>query len=122
PRAGRRALLMLALAPALLYWQANAPVVDFLSATSDPAVHSSYFTPLLDELQVLGAGSAAHPARIEAVATRDPREPRWAAPHVMLARGWERQLDRYRNALFYRSSPPLTAQRYQPWLREQSIS
>jgi hypothetical protein len=122
PRASRRPLLMLVLAPALLYWQANAPVVDFLSANSDPAVRSSYFSPLLGELQSLGVASPAHPARIEIVATRDHWEARWAAPHVMLARGWERQLDRYRNGLFYDGSAPLTAQRYHAWLREQSIS
>jgi hypothetical protein len=122
PRASRRPLLMLVLAPAFLYWQANAPVADFLSANSDPAVHSAYFTPLLGELRSLGVGSPAHAARIEIVATRDHWEARWAAPHLMLARGWERQLDRYRNALFYDSSAPLTEQRYQAWLREQSIS
>jgi hypothetical protein len=122
PRARRRPLLMLALAPALLYWQANAPVADFLSAASDTAVHSSYYTPLLGELRVLGVGFATDPARIEIVATRDHWEARWAAPHVMLARGWERQLDRYRNALFYDDSAPLTAQRYHAWLLEQSIS
>jgi hypothetical protein len=122
PRASRRPLLMLALAPALLYWQANAPVADFLSAGSDPAVRSSYFTPLVGELRALGVNSATQPARIEIVATRDHWEARWAAPHVMLARGWERQLDRYRNALFYQSSPPLTAQRYHAWLLEQSVS
>jgi hypothetical protein len=120
-RASRRPLLLLALAPVLLYWQANAPVVDFLSAASDPGVRSSYYTPLVGELRALGVGSATRPARIEIVATRDHWEARWAAPHVMLARGWERQLDRYRNALFYDSSP-LTAQRYHEWLLGQSIS
>ena len=44
------------------------------------------------------------------------------APHVMLARGWERQLDRYRNGLFYDESAPLTAARYRAWLSEQAIS
>ncbi|HWX95725.1 MAG TPA: hypothetical protein VNZ01_02650 [Solirubrobacteraceae bacterium] len=122
PRASRRPLLLLALAPALLYWQANAPVADFLSAEADPAVESSYYTPLLGELRALGVGSATHPARIEIVATRDHWEARWAAPHVALARGWERQLDRYRNALFYDSPNTLTAQRYRAWLLEQSVS
>jgi hypothetical protein len=120
-RASRRPLLMLALAPALLYWQANAPVADFLSAEADPAGSSSYYTPLLGELQALGVGSTAHPARVEIVATRDHWEARWAAAHVMLARGWERQLDSFRNGLFYDGSP-LTAQGYHAWLHEQAIS
>jgi hypothetical protein len=112
---------MLVLAPALLYWQANAPVADFLSAQADPAVDSSYYVPLLGELGALGVGRHARPARIEIVATRDHWEARWAAPSVMLARGWERQLDRYRNSLFYDGST-LTPQRYHAWLLAQSVS
>jgi hypothetical protein len=122
PRRSRRPLLLLALAPAFLYWQANAPVADFLSATSDASVHASYYTPLLSELRALGVDSSTHPARIEVVATRDHWEARWAAANVMLARGWERQLDQYRNALFYEEARPLTAQRYHAWLLEQSIA
>ena len=44
------------------------------------------------------------------------------APHVAIARGWERQLDTYRNGLFYDESAPLTAARYRAWLSEQAIS
>jgi hypothetical protein len=109
------------LAPLLLYWQANAPVADFTAASSDPAVHASYFKPLLSELQTLGIGYGARPARIEIVATADHWEARWVAPHVMIARGWERQLDQGRNHLFYGSSP-LTAASYRHWLDEQAVS
>jgi hypothetical protein len=122
PRASRRPLLLLWLAPVLLYWQANAPVVDFLSATEDPSTRQPYYAPLLGELRALGAISSTHPSRIEVVATRDHWEARWMGPQVMIARGWERQLDRYRNALLYESSPPLSAQRYHAWLRAQSVS
>jgi hypothetical protein len=121
PRARRRGLVLLALAAPLTYWQANAPVVDFVSAISDPAVRASYYAPLLGELRALGVGYPARPARIEVVATRDHWEARWLAPHVTIARGWERQLDRYRNGLFYADSA-LTAERYHAWLLEQSIS
>jgi hypothetical protein len=119
---GRRPRLLLALAPLLLYWQANAPVSDFASARSDPAVHSSYFNPLLGELRSLGVGYSASPARIEVVPTPDHWEARFLAPHVMIARGWERQLDQYRNGLFYDESTPLTPARYRAWLSEQAIS
>ncbi|HWW89383.1 MAG TPA: hypothetical protein VNY35_01215 [Solirubrobacteraceae bacterium] len=122
PRRSRRPLLLLALAPAFLYWQANAPVADFLAGASDASVRASYYTPLLAELRALGIDSSTHPARIEVVATRDHWEARWAAGNVMLARGWERQLDRYRNGLFYEESPQLTAPRYHAWLLEQSIA
>jgi hypothetical protein len=122
PRRSRRPLLLLALAPAFLYWQANAPVADFLAGSSDASVRASYYTPLLAELRARGVDSSTHPARIEVVATSGHWEARWAAANVMLARGWERQLDRYRNALFYEESAPLTAQRYHAWLLEQSIA
>ena len=117
----RRGRLLLVLAPFFLYWQANAPVADFAASSSDPAVHSSYYTPLIDELGRLGVGYGARPARIEIVATVDHWEARWMAPHVMIARGWERQLDRFRNDLFYESAP-LTAVRYREWLQHTAVS
>jgi hypothetical protein len=113
---------LLALAPFLLYWQANAPVADFASAASDPAVHASYFSPLLKELRVLGIGYSGRPARIEVVPTRDHWEAQFLAAHVALARGWERQLDTYRDGLFYDESTPLTPARYRAWLSAQAIS
>jgi hypothetical protein len=122
PAIDRRALLLIVLAPALIYWQSNAPVADFSSAASDPAVNASYYTPLLAELRTLGVGYSAHAARIEVVPTVDHWEARFLAPHIMIARGWERQLDSFRNGLFYEASTPLTAARYRAWLSEQAIS
>ena len=122
----RRRLLLLVLAPFLCYWQVKAPITDFASAASDSAVHASYYMPLLDELRALGVGYGnppTRPARIEVVPTRNHWEARWVAPHVMLARGWERQLDQDRNALFYdESRTPLTPARYRAWLSEEAIS
>jgi hypothetical protein len=117
----RRRQALIVLAPFLLYWQANAPVADFSAAASDPAVAASYYTPLIGELRTLGVGYGARPARIEVVATADHWEARWLAPHVMLARGWERQLDTYRNGLFY-DGAPLSATRYRAWLSENAVS
>ena len=121
-RTQARRRLLIVLAPFLLYWQVNAPVTDFAAAASDPAVHASYYAPLLSELRALGVGYAAHPARIEVVPTRDHWEARFLAPHVAIARGWERQLDIHRNGLFYRASPRLTAASYRAWLSENAIS
>jgi hypothetical protein len=117
----RRTRVLLVLAPFLLYWQANAPVADFAAASSDPAVHASYYAPLLGELRTLGVGYGARPARIEVVATVDHWEARWVAPRVMMARGWERQLDRLRNGLFYTSST-LTPAAYRAWLVRSAVA
>ncbi len=102
--APRHPRLLLVLAPLFLYWQLTAPLTDFASAASDPAVNASYYTPLLGELRTLGVGYGSpptRPARIEVVPTVDHGEARWMAPHAMLARGWERQLDQKDGALFY---------------------
>jgi hypothetical protein len=118
--ARRRALIVLA--PFLFYWQANAPVADWISTLSNASTGASYYAPLLGELHALGVGYGARPARIEVVATADHWEARWVAPHVMIARGWERQLDTYRNAIFYEESKPLSAARYRAWLSQNAIS
>ena len=60
------------------------------------------------------------PFRIEIPFTDNHWESRWVAPHVPLARGWERQLDRQRNALFY-DDRPITAARYRRWLDDNAV-
>jgi hypothetical protein len=119
---GRRPRLLLALAPVLLYWQLNAPVAGFVAAVGDPAVNASYYAPLLREFRALRIGYGARPARVEVVPGVDHAEARWVAPKVMIARGWERQLDTLRNGVFYEESKPLTAARYRAWLSAQAIS
>jgi len=117
-----RPLLLLVLSPALLYWQTNASVSDFFSAISDPSVDASYYAPLLGELRSLGALSSTRPTRIEVVPTSNHWEARWVAPQVTIARGWERQLDRERNGLFYEGSQTLAPAGYRAWLLEEAIS
>jgi hypothetical protein len=117
-----RRRLLIVLAPFLFYWQANAPVADYTSTLSNPSVDASFYAPLLGELRALGVGYGARPARIEVVPTADHWEARYVAPHVMIARGWERQLDTNRNGLFYEGSKPLTAARYRAWLAQNAIS
>ena len=122
PLRARRTLALLVLVPVFTYWQVYDPVADFAATQSDPSVKAAYYTPLLGELSSLGVGYGARPARIEVVATANHWEARWVAPHVMIARGWERQLDTYRNGLFYEGSRPLTPDRYRAWLDRQAIS
>jgi hypothetical protein len=118
-----RYLPLAALALPLLYWQANAPVADFAAGVSDPGTSASYYRPLLGELRALGVGYGLRPARVEVLPLTDHWEARWTAPAVMLARGWERQLDTLRNSLFYADEGArLTAARYRAWLRRQAVS
>jgi hypothetical protein len=117
-----RGRVLVVLAPFLFYWQANAPVADYVSTLSNASVNASYYAPLIGELRALGVGYGARPARIEVVATADHWEARYVASHAMIARGWERQLDTYRNGIFYEESEPLTAARYRAWLARNAIS
>ncbi|HEX4807105.1 MAG TPA: hypothetical protein VFU94_14495 [Conexibacter sp.] len=120
----RRALLLALLAPFLLWWQWSPPVSDIAVTIDDPSIHAAYYAPLLAELGRAGAiGGTA--GRLEIPFTRVHWEARWVAPAVPLARGWERQLDVVRNAVFYadggRTAAPLTAARYGAWLRANAV-
>jgi len=116
-----RHIAALVLIAPLAYWQLNAPLTDYVSTVGNPGVKESYYAPLLTELRALGVGYGARPVRIEVVPTVDHWEARYVAPAAMIARGWERQLDRYRNPLFYEDGPP-TLHSYAAWLDEQAIS
>jgi hypothetical protein len=119
-RERRSRLVALALiAPLLLSWQWRAAISDVRSAAGDPATHARYYRPLLRALAAQQA-DAAPGARLEIPFTRQHWEARWVAPHVPLARGWERQVDRADNAVFY--SGTLTAARYRAWLRDNAVA
>jgi hypothetical protein len=122
PARGWRTWALLAFALALLYWQVKAPIADTISAAGDPAAKRSYYAPLLGELRRLDIGYGAHAARVEVVPTREHAEARWIAGAAIIARGWERQLDTERNALFYAGAAPLTPARYRAWLDEDAVS
>jgi hypothetical protein len=105
----------------LTYWQVQAPLNDLAAVDDNASVHASYYAPLLAELQRLYVGYGARPARVEIVPPRSHWEARFVAPHVMIARGWERQLDEKRNEIFY-GVGALTPASYRAWLLEQSVS
>jgi hypothetical protein len=113
-RRNRRVVYLLA--PALLYWQWVAPVDDWARARGDASVHERYYDGVLGFLGAQRGG----PFRVEIPFTDNHWESRWAAPHVPLARGWERQVDRERNALFY-DDHPLTPARYRRWLDDNAV-
>ncbi len=113
-RRNRRAVLLLALP--LLYWQWVAPADDWLRADDDASIHARYYDGLLGFLGTQRGG----PFRVEIPFTDNHWESRWVAPRFPLARGWERQVDRDRNALFY-DGRPLTAERYRRWLDDNAV-
>jgi len=115
----RRRLVLALLAPVLLYWQLEASMSDVAALARTPSVNASYYAPLIAELQRLARG---RPLRVEV----PPTEGHWESvylpehPPILLARGWERQLDTRFSPLFYR--PGLSAPAYRSWLSENAVS
>jgi hypothetical protein len=109
--------LLVALVPATLFWSAAPSIHAMISADDDPTQSTAYFTPLNAELERIERRDG--PIRVEIPFTRMHWEAARVADHVPIARGWLRQLDRRRNALFYEGT--LTPRRYTGWLRDNAI-
>ena len=103
-------------ASAAAVWLVFAPVTEVAKSLAAPDTQRAFFRPLLAEL----GKRVTTPARIEVV----PSSTRWESVYVgaryPLARGWETQLDRARNMLFYR--PRLSGAEYVRWLHANAVS
>jgi hypothetical protein len=117
----RHRLALLILAPVLLYWQLETPINDVSELVGDPSVNASYYAPLLGELRQRDR-DPTRPLRVEVPQTGAHWESVYLPEHgsILLARGWERQLDTRYAALFY--APTLTPAAYHGWLYENAIS
>jgi hypothetical protein len=108
-----------ALIPALTgiaIWVVWGPVVQTLEVSGDPSTRASFYVPVERFL----ASHSKGPLRIEVPFTRAHWEAAFLAPHVALARGWERQLDkRYDRAL---EAGALTPTSYRHWLAREGVS
>lgn len=106
--------LFLLVALPLLWWQWSSVVEAVTRASRDASLQAAYYKPLLAQL-----GRDHSQMRIEIPFTQNHWEAFHVAKHYRLARGWERQLDIKRNALFY--SGPLSAERYRRWLNQVDV-
>ena len=116
-RPRRRIWLALCALP-LLYVGWQAPVADVAALAGDPATSAAYYRPLVRFLEAQ-PGGRERTFRIEIPFTNSHWEAYRLAPRFPLARGWERQLDRADNALFYDGR--LTADGYDRWLHANAI-
>jgi hypothetical protein len=96
-------------------WQAWGPVTETGKATFTNANQQTYFKPLLAELERVGA----HAGRVEVVPTTTRWESVYVAREFAMARGWETQLDRAYNGLFYKDA--ISPAAYRRWLRQESV-
>ncbi|WTP57275.1 hypothetical protein OHU07_10625 [Streptomyces phaeochromogenes] len=106
-----------ALAMALVFsigWVGKKTVDDLQVSTVVPAwAHDT--TSVVEALDRLGADRT----RVEVVPARNHREATALAPHVNLARGWNRQLDMERGRLFYDGTFSETT--YRAWLDRWAV-
>jgi hypothetical protein len=112
----RRTALAVVVVP-LLAWQLYSPIQQTLRAAGDDTTGREFYAPLIDELR---PRLIAQPSRVEVPPTARRGEARWLPPTVPLARGWIRQLDGERNALFY-ADGPLRPDVYRAWLQENAV-
>ena len=100
----------------LISWQWTRAVIDVTASAHDESTNRSYYTPLL---RALARQPAMPIGRLEIPITHNHWESAYLAPTVPLARGWERQLDRHVNPIFYRG--PLSPTTYGAWLDRLSV-
>ncbi|MGW4029992.1 hypothetical protein ACWEFL_11830 [Streptomyces sp. NPDC004838] len=96
------------------YWLADKTEDDLAVSNSVPS-WASNTGGVVRELERLGADRT----RVEVVPARDHREATVLAPHVNMARGWNRQLDVERGRLFYDGS--LSPRTYRAWLNHWAV-
>ena len=96
-------------------WQVSTAARDAV-VTRPAAAWTTDTGPLLEQLEARNANLG----RTEVVPSRSHREAAALAPYVNLARGWNRQADAERNALFY-TPGLLTPASYHAWLDRWAV-
>jgi hypothetical protein len=111
-----RPLAMIAILAPLAFWQLSAPVRAVMNGEDDASRYRAYYRPLVQFLEA----NEDPPGRVEVVFTDAHWEAADVAIHEPIARGWERQLDIGRNALFYNGT--LNARTYRNWLADNAVA
>jgi hypothetical protein len=113
----RQRFALVLLIPVLIYWQWSPVVRDLEEVNAQPSVSAGYYAPLVDFLR---GQPHRDSQRVEVL----PEEHHWESAYVpdgiYIARGWERQLDRKLNPLFYQSAP-ITGLQYRSWLDDLGV-
>lgn len=108
-----RSIWAVCIAAAMIVWQSPLAVGDW-RARGDITSSSGYFQPLLAEL-----GRRSVDGRVEVPPLRNYWDAVYLARSYPMARGWLRQLDTSRNAIFFDGE--LTASSYREWLDKNAV-
>ncbi|MGH2956055.1 MAG: hypothetical protein ACRDL6_03580 [Solirubrobacterales bacterium] len=107
----RQRFALILLVPVLVYWQWSPVVRDLEEVHAQPSVEPSYYAPVQDFLR---GQPDRRGYRVEVLPVAHHWEAAYMPKGIYIARGWERQLDRKLNPLFYQDT--LGAQEYRQWL------
>jgi hypothetical protein len=113
----RQRFALILLVPVVVYWQWSPVVRDLERVSAQPSVKPGFYAPLIDFLR----GQPRHDSyRVEVLPEAHHWESAYVPRGIYIARGWERQLDRKLNPLFYQSAP-LTGPQYRSWLDDLGV-
>ncbi len=91
-----------------------APLTLAVTGDTEQA-HAEFYAPLIEVL-----AARPGPLRAEVVPVASHDEANYVGRHVLLARGWNRQLDDYYNPVLYDAG--MTAAEYFVWLQDNGVS
>jgi hypothetical protein len=113
----RQRFALVLLVPVLVYWQWSPVVRDLEEVNAQPSVSAGYYAPLIDFLR---GQPHRDSQRVEVLPEAHHWESAYVPDGLYIARGWERQLDRKLNPLFYQSAP-ITGPEYRSWLDDLGV-
>jgi hypothetical protein len=113
----RQRFALVLLVPVLIYWQWSPVVRDLEEVNAQPSVKAGYYAPLVDFLR---GQPHRDSQRVEVLPEAHHWESAYVPDGIYIARGWERQLDRKLNPLFYQSTP-ITGLQYRSWLDDLGV-
>jgi hypothetical protein len=112
----RQRFALALLVPVLVYWQWSPVVRDLEEVHAQRSVEAGYYAPVRDFLRGTPNKNAY---RVEVLPAAHHWESAYVPRGVYIARGWERQLDRKLNPIFY--DDLLTFDEYRNWLDELGV-
>ena len=112
---------LVAVALGLSVWPAT-DVIDQVHFMPGRTTEAAYYQPVIDQLRIAeaAAGPTAVGERVELLDTATHTGAYYLAKSFPLARGWDRQVDKADNAIFY-GDDTLTAQSYGAWLHDLAV-
>lgn len=113
----RERMILFLVVPVIAYWQWSPVARDLETVYAQPSVKPDYYAPVVDFLRKETAGNAH---RVEVLPAAHHWESAYVPKGIFIARGWQRQLDRKLNPLFY-DDDPLRPGVYRRWLDDLAV-